>query len=186
MASQHQDATQLGTRLQDVDEPAGPTPGRPPAHQRIQRCKSEKTFRPVDSERRRRVSAAWGTLCRVESFQLFAVDPADPPRKPERSETHEARRPMPEESLHQSERFLAAQLEREGDLAALQVALSLHEASERLPGGLSGLSIDEQYFPRTAWALRHARVLAERPVSERPEGFWPRFLLAQLEQADAF
>jgi len=93
---------------------------------------------------------------------------------------------MPEESLHHSERFLAAQLEREGELAALQVALWLHEASERLPGGLSELSVDERRFPRTAWALRHARVLAERPVSERPEGFWPRFLLEQLEHADAF
>jgi hypothetical protein len=78
--------------------------------------------------------------------------------------------------------FLADHLERDGELAQIQVALALCDAA----GGrgqvrLDDLILDPYRFPRSAHAVARVIELLELPPPERPEGFWPRFLLEQLE-----
>lgn len=91
---------------------------------------------------------------------------------------------LDEATLHESEAFLADQLEREGDLAVVQVALTLWDASGSCDGDtfftVALDAIDPSRFPRSLVAVERVRELLDGPVAARPEGFWPNFLLEQL------
>jgi hypothetical protein len=88
-----------------------------------------------------------------------------------------------ETAWHETEFFLADRLERDGDLAHIQAALALCDAA----GGRSRATLEEvvlnrDRFPRSLHAIKRVRELLELPTAERPEGFWPRFLLEQFDE----
>jgi hypothetical protein len=97
------------------------------------------------------------------------------PRTPTPGELDEA-------VCHDTELFLADHLEREGGLAQIQVALALCDAAgSRDRTTLEDLTIDRYRFPRSAHAIERVAELLSLAPAERPEGFWPRFLLDQLQ-----
>lgn len=84
---------------------------------------------------------------------------------------------------HETELFLADHLERDGDLATIQVALALCDAAgDRRRTTLDELALDRSRFPRSAYAVVRVIELLGLPPANRPEGFWPRFLLAQFDE----
>jgi hypothetical protein len=118
----------------------------------------------------------------VEALRLFnnQSESAAPPAA--------GNRPMPahepdETALHEAEMFLADRVERDGDLARIQVALALSDtAAGASRENLEGLVLDRGRFPRTVHAIERVLDLLKLPAADRPEGFWPRFLLEQLEE----
>ena len=82
---------------------------------------------------------------------------------------------------HEVELFLADRLERDGDLAQIQAALALCEAAGGGRDVLEALVLDPYRFPRAAHAIERVRQLLELAPAERPDGFWPRFLLDQFD-----
>jgi hypothetical protein len=116
----------------------------------------------------------------MEMLTLFTLGPKSAPAK-----TFAEHSPLPreldEEACHETELFLADHLEREGELAQVQVALALCDAA----GGrgsvmLEELVVDDYRFPRSAQAVACVAKMLELPPLERPGGFWPRFLLEQF------
>ena len=118
----------------------------------------------------------------MEVLQLFTVEP----RRPESSATRARATPLREPyeaAWHETEVFLADHLEREGDLAQIQVALALCDsAGDRGRATLEGLVLNRYRFPRSAHAVMRVIELLELPSADHPEGFWPRFLLAQFDE----
>jgi hypothetical protein len=117
----------------------------------------------------------------MEALQLFTVDTgptaisAISARVIPETESYEA-------AWHEVELFLADHLERDGDLAQIQAALALCDAAgDRDRSTLAELILDRGRFPRSVHAIARVTALLELPHGERPEGFWPRFLLKQLE-----
>lgn len=129
--------------------------------------------------RGRQTSAPVGTLPAMDALRLFA------PEEPMRSRVR--RRPLvadpDERAVHRVELFLADHLEPEGDLALIQATLGLCEATGEDIAALDALVIDHTRFPRSRAAVERTRELLAMPVEKRPEGFWPRFLLEQLESS---
>lgn len=116
----------------------------------------------------------------METLQLFRLDPAA--AKESTRDRRSANGLAPSDATwHEVELFLADRLERDGDLAVVQVALTLCDvAGERDLGTLEELTPDLSRFPRSAHAITRVIALLQLPVAERPEGFWPRFLLDQF------
>lgn len=121
----------------------------------------------------------------MEALQLFRLDPAAAERSVGRRRLADASG-LNEAAWHEMELFLADHLEREGDLAMIQVALTLCDlAGKRDIVTLEELNADVGLFPRSAHAIARVMNLLELPAAERPEGFWPRFLLEQFQDAGA-
>jgi hypothetical protein len=117
----------------------------------------------------------------METLRLFTIesDMAVMPRGVRRA----ASEGEPDDAAwHETEYFLADHLEREGDLAHIQAALALCDAAGcRSRATLEELVVNGDRFPRSAHAVRRVIELLGVPTAERPEGFWPRFLLEQFE-----
>jgi hypothetical protein len=117
----------------------------------------------------------------MDVLPLFAVEPATAVTSAASGSSSSVREPA-EASWHEAELFLADHLERDGALAQIQVALALCDAAGgRRRARLDELTLDPDRFPRSAHAIARVIELLELPTAERPEGFWPRFLLDQLK-----
>lgn len=121
----------------------------------------------------------------MEVLQLFSVEPRHPEPSAAGARTPHVQEPD-DAVWHETEVFLAEHLERQGDLAQIQVALALCDnAGDRDRATLEELALDRCRFPRSAQAVLHVIELMELPLADRPEGFWPRFLLAQFDEPSA-
>ena len=117
----------------------------------------------------------------MDVLTLFAVEPPTAVSSAASGSTSPVREPD-EASRHAAELFLADRLERDGALAQIQVALALCDAAGgRGRARLDELILDPDRFPRSANAIARVIELLELPTAERPEGFWPRFLLDQFK-----
>jgi hypothetical protein len=117
----------------------------------------------------------------MEALQLFTIETRRPAIATTRTQViagHE----RDDAVWHETELFLADHLERYPDLAQIQAALALCDAAgDRDRSTLAQLVLDRRRFPRSVHAIARVTELLELPRDERPEGFWPRFLLEQLE-----
>jgi hypothetical protein len=131
----------------------------------------------IDRANGSHTSGASVTLLVVSSLRLFEIDaPAaiPPPEQsqPQQSETRE-------QAMHASERYLAEHIERYGDLAIIQAVLCF--GAEIRGGNLDELDVDRAKYPRCAAAVDRVVELLAADVDDLPDGFWPRFLLKQLQ-----
>jgi hypothetical protein len=118
----------------------------------------------------------------MELLRLFTVEPETAVTPAGGHRTASAGE-LDEATWHETEFFLADRLEREGDLAHIQAALTLCDAAGgRSRATLEELVLNRGRFPRSLHAVKRVRELLELPTAERPEGFWPRFLLEQFEE----
>jgi hypothetical protein len=118
----------------------------------------------------------------MEVLRLFTVEPKTAATSATGNGSASAREPD-DAVWHEAELFLADRLERDGDLAQIQAALALCDAAGgRGRATLEELVLDRYRFPRLAHAIARVIELLDLPAAERPEGFWPRFLLDQVER----
>jgi hypothetical protein len=121
----------------------------------------------------------------MEVLQLFSVEPRHPEPSAARARTPNVHQPD-DAVWHETEAFLAEHLERQGDLAQIQVALALCDsAGDRDRATLEELALDRYRFPRSTQAVVRVIELTALPLVDRPEGFWPRFLLAPFDEPSA-